>query len=185
MLSCTNRCCSSARPTLGNIRANGIAVIADWFGETPITAPSSLLVLLSTEQILHFMTSSDMKVKCNLLIGGLLVREKYGHCSHFHPHPASPKLWHRKPLHDRLVLLSFTNQLWPMEIVIQSSAAKCILAALLSARISRNTGGRCARMPVVQAWCLGSGREASERQENELQLLTPSSTCCLEKYCSH
>lgn len=89
------------------------------------------------------MTDSDMEVKCNLLTSVIpmrLPREKYGHCSHFHPHPASPKPWHRKPFHDRLSLLSFKKQLWPMETLSQSSAAKCILAALLSTRISGGMG---------------------------------------------
>lgn len=93
------------------------------------------------------MTDSNMKVKCNLLTGGLPVRwrlrrKKYGHCFHFHPHPASPRPWHREPLQDRLILLSFMKQLWPVENLNQSSAAKCILAVLLSARISGDTGGR-------------------------------------------
>lgn len=92
------------------------------------------------------MTDSNMKVKCNLLTGGLPVRwrlrrKKYGHCFHFHPHPASPRPWHREPLQDRLILLSFMKQLWPVENLNQSSAAKCILAVLLSARISGDTGG--------------------------------------------
>lgn len=91
------------------------------------------------------MTDSDMEVKCNLLNSGIpmrwrLPREKYGHCSHFHLHPASPKPWHRKPLPDRLILLSFMKLLWPVETLNQSSAAKCFLAALLSARIIRDMG---------------------------------------------
>lgn len=62
------------------------------------------------------MTDSNMEVKCNLLTSGIsmrwsLPREKSGHYSSFHPHPASPKLWHRKPLHEGFILLSFTKQL--------------------------------------------------------------------------
>lgn len=62
------------------------------------------------------MTDSNMEVKCNLLISGISMRwsfprEKSGYYFHFHPHLASPKPWHRKPLHEGLILLSFTKQL--------------------------------------------------------------------------
>lgn len=140
------------------------------------------------------MTDSNMKVKCNLLTGGLPVRwrlrrKKYGHCFHFHPHPASPKPWHTKPLQDRLILWSFMKQLWPVETLNQSSAAKCILAVLLSARISGDTGGRLherlQHWPGVWAVVVQPQRAKEQQVPTLPASQTAATERCAEQCCSH
>lgn len=139
------------------------------------------------------MTDSNMKVKCNLLTGGLPVRwrlrrKKYGHCFHFHPHPASPRPWHREPLQDRLILLSFMKQLWPVENLNQPSAAKYILAVLLSARISGDTGGRLHEClwHWLGVWVMAVQPQRAKGQQVPTTCFTDSSNRhCVKQRCSH
>lgn len=80
------------------------------------------------------------------------------------------------------------KQLWPVENLNQSSAAKCILAILLSARISGDTGGRLHEClwhwPGVWAVVVQPQRAKGSRS-----LIPVSQTAvterCVEQRCSH
>lgn len=123
------------------------AVIKDWFSESPITAPSfpAPSFVDRTKACASWLTATWKLSAIYLPVaspwGGDFLGKNMVIAPTSIPTLPLPNLGTEKPLHDRLILLSFTKQLWPVEILNQSSAAKCILAALLSTRISRDVGG--------------------------------------------